>query len=173
MIPVIAVVLLSLDLPIKLEATIAFLLIGFLGYIFNYKNRIAGSPSHSFFYIPMEFWAVIVPVFIFNVSQIEEQEMAYIESAMINDKYVVDFTKIFEGIEGKYKYGVMKVLSVTSDEIRVTVSKIAYNKPSGPVKDIREGKANEASYYSSDSSVFTKSELLDFKKSGVIYSVVR
>ena len=50
---------------------------GFIGYWVNYKKRIVEdnyftgkkdkSPSHTFFFIPVEYWAVIVPVVIYGI----------------------------------------------------------------------------------------------------------
>ena len=72
----------------------------------------------------------------------------------------MDYTKIYDGADKKYKYGVLKVNAIQGEEIEVLVSDIAYKKKSGPRRDIREGKAEDRNYYSSQSAFFNKNELI-------------
>ncbi|QAY55200.1 hypothetical protein EUZ85_14260 [Hahella sp. KA22] len=63
---------------IFLTSVIAFCLsTALLGYIANYKLRVVTeneflkkpikSPAHAFFFIPIEYWAIIVPIFLYGM----------------------------------------------------------------------------------------------------------
>ncbi len=174
--------------PKAMAVVIASLLVGGLGYLLNYKKRTVitdaetgatiKSSSHTLFFIPIEFWAILMPVFMFSmaylIAQDDARDMAYIESPAINDKYLVDLTKVFDGTSSEYKYGVMKVSSLSSDGVVVMLSELAYDKKKGTRKDVSEGKANADSYYIADKLVpFTKAELIELKNSDALFSVVR
>ncbi|OAD24009.1 conserved hypothetical protein, membrane [Candidatus Thiomargarita nelsonii] len=167
---------------------IASLATALLGFVLNYKKRkiihdertgepIGKSPSHALFFIPVEYWAILIPaIFIlsFNYSaEQDKQDLAYLEAPAVNDQYLVDFTKIYEGADKKYKYGVIKVTAITEDGVDVILSDVAYDKISGPRKDIRNNKTNDSKYYSSQMTHFKKSELIEMKKREAIYSVYR
>jgi hypothetical protein len=166
---------------------IASLIIGFLGYLLNYKRRVVTvheesgkqqkSPSHALFFIPIEFWAIILPALFFWVqydnAETDAKELTYIRSPAINDKYSTDLTKIFSGADSKYKYGVMRVASVLPDGVEVEISAIAYDKKKGTSKDISEGKVNDQGYYSGNKMKFTTNELLKLHAEKSIYSVIR
>lgn len=103
----------------------------------------------------------------------DAQDLTYIASPTVNDMYLVDYTKIFDGADNTYKYGIMKVSAVTTENVEVLVSELAYDLETGPRKDIRDNKLNDTSYFSEDSAVFTKDELVNLKNSNAIYSVLR
>ncbi len=171
---------------------IASILIGsvavaLLGYFLNYKKRTIlvdeetgkkqKSPSHSLFFIPMEIWAILIPLVFFwaehNTAEQHAKEVVYIQSPAVNDKYSADFTKIFEGADSEYKYGVMNVVKVLPDGVEVQISEIAYNKKSGVSDDIDWGKANSGSYYASDTTTFSNAELAHYHDEEAIYRVSR
>ncbi len=163
------------------------MLIGMLGYILNYKNRgvkvyggiegIKKSPSHTLFFIPIEFWAIIIPAVFYWLNsyqaEMDAQDLAYIESPIVNDKYLVDFTKVFVSDEEKFKYGIMRVVTVFPWGVEVKNSKVAYSNIAGVRKDIREGKTNDTNYYYNEITIFKKEELVKLKNSNTIDSVSR
>lgn len=107
------------------------------------------------------------------VQQDNLREAAYIEQPAINDLYIVNFTKIFNDTDPKYKYGVMRVKHLSSSQAELQVSKIAYNKTSGVRKDISERKTSPDSYYDGKSLSMDISKLKGMKESGAIYSIER
>lgn len=162
-------------------------LIAALGYLLNYKKRkvfvdeetgaIDKSDSHTFFFIPIEFWAIIIPaLFIWMQSVSAENDArykAYIEAPAVGDLYSVDYTKIFDGSDSEFKYGVVKVTAVSEDAVDVILSDVSYNKKSGVRKDVSKGKPDNADYYSNEISDFTRVELSDYLETGAIYSISR
>ena len=77
----------------------------------------------------------------YDMKQDELKDAAYIEQPAINDLYIVNFTRIFNDTDPEYKYGVMRVKHLSSNQVELQVSTIAYNKTSGVQKDIRAEKA--------------------------------
>jgi hypothetical protein len=166
---------------------VSSLLIASLGYFLNYKKRQVvvdadtgkkkKSPAHSLFFIPIEVWAVIIPVFFFwmqsHSAETDAKEMAFIESPAINDIYSVDFTEIFSEADPKFKYGTLKVVDVKPDGIEVQASEIAYDGKSGVRKDVREGKANAQGYYSGDPFFMSKQYVKELKNKDGIFQVSR
>jgi len=101
------------------------------------------------------------------------QDATYIEQPAINDLYIVNFTKVFNDTDSKHKYGVMRVKSLSSSQVEIQVSKIAYNKTSGVRKDIKERNTSADSYYDSELIYIDIGKLKEMKESGAIYSVER
>ena len=163
------------------------IVIAALGLLVNYKKRTVitdeetgnkqKSPSHTLFLVPIEFWAILLPVLFLwlqNVTQEKDAEnMSYIETPAINDIYSADFTKMDEGADEEYKYGMMKVVSTSPAGVEVSISKIAYDKKSGVSIDIREARQNDASYFYEEPASFTQNELLNLLSTDGIYSVER
>lgn len=171
-----------------LSIGVSALSVAALGYFLNHKKRIIirneetgkviqKSPSHTLFFIPIEYWALITPLIIgwalWEGQKNDAQYLSYIESVTVNDVYLVDFTEIYEGADAEYKYGVMKVLEVNDAEIIMAMSDMAYNQKSGPRIDITDGKTRSQSYYADETDTFTKDELLILREKGAIDSVYR
>ncbi len=163
------------------------LLIASLGYLLNYKKRQViideesgkkkKSPAHSLFFIPVEAWAVIIPVLFFwmqsYTAETDAKEMAFIESPAVNDVYSVDFTEIFTDTDEKFKYGTLKVVEVKPDGVEVLASDIAYDGKSGVRKDVREGKVNNQGYYSGEPFFISKQYVIELKNQDGIFQVSR
>ncbi|MFC1578978.1 hypothetical protein ACFL3Y_01155 [Pseudomonadota bacterium] len=173
--------------PAVIASLISAIPIGFLGYTLNHKNRLIGfddetgktkkSPSHSLFFIPVEYWSVIVPVlFIWLASysvNLDNQTVAFVKAPMINDLYLADFSEIFEDSDKEFKFGVMKVTAVNVDDVEIEVSATVYEKKSGLRRDISNGKADAQGYFAEGRVGFTKKELMELKELGAIFSVSR
>ncbi|MFO6425233.1 hypothetical protein [Motilimonas sp. KMU-193] len=175
------------DWPKLAAIGVSSLLVAALGYWFNYKKRQVfidpetgnkkKSPSHTLFFIPVEAWALIIPVAFFwlesNTAQTNAQEMAYIESPAVNDIYSVDFTKLFTESDEKFKYGTLLVVDVKQDGVEVLASDMAYDGKSGVRKDIRKGKASAKSYYSGESFFISTQFIQELKNTGGVFQVSR
>jgi len=127
--------------------------------------------------LPMFSGAILIGLMvltgIYYDRQFEAQEAAYIAAPAVNDYYVVDFTKIFVEADPEYKYGVMRVTDVDGQQVAMQVSDIAYDRASGASKDVREGKAAAAEYYSNETVYFDHGELLELRDDGAIHSIKR
>lgn len=157
-----------------------------LGCFLNHKGRVThqsetGQKSkpftHTLLFLPIELWAVVVPCVVlgvdyFNVEQ-ENKTLVYLQAPKVNDIYSVDFSKIFKNEDPIYKYGTMVVVSVNMNLVQVQSSTHAYDGKSGVRKDIHNGQANEAFYYSDDVTPFNVRELLKFYNEDAIFSVKR
>ncbi|WP_432463284.1 hypothetical protein [Agarivorans sp. QJM3NY_33] len=109
----------------------------------------------------------------YSLQQNGLQEVAYIEQPVINDLYIVNFTKIFTEADPKYKYGLIRIKQISVNRVTFQVSQVAYNKASGVRKDIEENKALADSYYDDEPLSFDIKQLKLMKDSGAIYSIER
>ncbi|WP_432459306.1 hypothetical protein [Agarivorans sp. QJM3NY_25] len=109
----------------------------------------------------------------YSLQQNGLQEVAYIEQPVINDLYIVNFTKIFTEADPKYKYGLIRIKQISVNKVTFQVSQVAYNKASGVRKDIEENKALADSYYDDEPLSFDIKQLKLMKDSGAIYSIER
>lgn len=134
--------------------------------VFNKKNI-----------LPMFSGLIVITLFVlfvaYSIQQDNIKEAAYIEQPAINDLYIADFTKVFDDTDPDYNYGAMRIKQISSNQVELQVSKIAYNKVSGVQKDIREKKSMSDSYYDSESLYIDMSKLKEMKDSGAIYSIER
>lgn len=134
--------------------------------VFNKKNT-----------IPMFAGLMIIAclmIFAMVVSAIDDKKEAeYLGSPMTNDFYIVDITKIFKDADSEYSYALMRVKSVSGDGVELMISKIGYNLPSGPAKDIDNRKAGKDDYYAEETIRIGLSGLGKMKADGAIYSVER
>ena len=134
--------------------------------VFNKKNT-----------LPMFSGLIAITLFVlfvaYSVQQDNIKEAAYIEQPAINDLYIVNFTKVFDDTDPDYSYGVMRVKYLSSSQVELQVSKIAYNKVSGVQKDIRNSKTTPDSYYDGDPLYIEIDKLKEMKESGAIYSIDR
>lgn len=115
----------------------------------------------------------LLSVGVYAAKQDDKQDMAYIEHPSVNDLYIVDFTKIFDDTDPKYKYGVMRLRDITSGQAEFQVSSLAYNKKSGVRKDIRDRKTSSDSYYDSETFLVDIDKLKSMKASRAIDSIER
>jgi len=174
----------------KLAAVLASsFIIALLGYYLNFRKRITvtdestgkskKSPAHALFFIPIQFWAIILPALFFyfesHIAEVEAKETVLIQSPKVHDLYSTDFSKVFEGANPEYKYGVLRVASLSPNGVTVQISELTYNLKTGVNKDVREGKTSEVSYYLSNEydTQFSISELSELHSKGVIFAVDR
>lgn len=173
--------------PKSLAILVCSVVIAYLGYTLNHRKRkvtvgvvpreITKSSSHTLFFIPIEYWAIIIPALFFwmqnYVAELDAKDLALIEAPAINDNYSVDFTQIYTDADETYKYGLLKVVSIQSDGVEVVMSKMGYDKESGVRKDISERKALDKKYFFSEPFFIDKQSLIDLKKNDGIFQVTR
>jgi len=101
------------------------------------------------------------------------RDYAYIDSPHVNDLYVTDLSRVLRNVDQSPMYSVMKIKSVNGGRVEFMLSRVGYNKSSGPNKDIRSGKAASADYYTTESLVLPVSELRILRQVGTINSIRR
>ena len=101
------------------------------------------------------------------------REQSYLAAPHAHDYYLVDFTKIFTRSDPEFRYGVMRIKSVSGEQVEMQVSNYAYSNRSGPRKAIRRQQASHSDYYVEQAVYFDLSEIQQLKASGAIYSVER
>lgn len=161
-------------------------LVGVLGYYFNvkrrkvYKDEETGervkSSTHTFFFIPMQYWALVLPALLsflaYTDMQGEKKMQENLAAPQINDYYLVDYSKMYTDAT-EYKFGLMKVKNVSGDSVELFASSQAYTKKAGAREDVKKNKDGAAGYYDTVTESYTSSTLLEMQKAGAIYEVVR
>ena len=107
------------------------------------------------------------------VRQDSAREETYLAQPAVDDYYIVDFAEIFTEVDPEYHYGVMRITDVTSTDVEMQISTVAYNMASGVRQDIRDGKAAEDSYYEQGSVRFEFGELQAYADAGAVQSIER
>jgi hypothetical protein len=59
--------------------------------------------------------------------QSESKANIYLEQPAKNDLYVMNFSKMFEGVDSAYKYGVVRVRHINSEQLEFEVGRLVYN----------------------------------------------
>ncbi len=54
------------------------------------------------------------------------QEATYLEHPAINDLYIVNFTKIFPDVDSEYKYGLIRIMQLSSGQVEFQVSRTVF-----------------------------------------------
>lgn len=121
---------------------------------------------------------IIACVILFTTSSAklsDIEEASYVEQPAQNDLYIVNLTKVFPDIDidPEYKYGVMRIKNVYSDQAEFQIGNIGYSRTSGARKDIGERKTSIDSYYYAESMYVDLGEIKKMKESDAILSVER
>lgn len=157
------------------------------GYVFNFRKRAVfvdeetgekrKSNSHTFFWIPIEFWAVIVPVLFavmtYQDAAEKEQFQALLAAPQVNDVYLVDFSEIYEDSDETYRYGAFKVVDVVDREVVMVPSEVGYNLRKGPREASASGEMDKPAYFLEQPLYIDTDGLLELYENGSIYSVIR
>lgn len=166
---------------------LGMIFIGLAGWNFNYRKRTTHkdpvtelttkSPQHHFLFIPIQYWVLIMPLFFvwaFKTSaETEARHIVYINEPQVGDIYFINMKKMKEGHDDIYKYGAMKIVSFDGDTINFIVGKEFYNKSKGSRIDFRKGEMKADSYFDQDIVVYSKQELVRFRKERAVSSIKR
>lgn len=119
---------------------------------------------------------VIILAFFFMIyvgSNWQEKQIALIEQVKKDDMYVFNFTKYFGGKDRKHRYGIFRVIRVTSKGVEFRVSRKTYPKSFGMNGDIYTNRSMARSYYFNKQVLIKKPALLELRRSHVIEMVYR
>jgi len=173
--------------PKGMAVGLAATLIAIFGYLVNYKYREifvdeeAGTSkkasSHTLFFIPVEYWAIIIPVFLIWMNNYSEQkdleELAYINAPEINDMYLIDITRTRTEMKDDYKYGIFKVVNVQSDGVDIVEGGYVFESKKGVRKEVKKSKINGEDYFDKESYFMDTQSLITLKNNGDIFKVRR
>ena len=110
---------------------------------------------------------------VYSSYESKEKDHVYIDAPQVNDLYVVNLAKATNKTDTKYKYGIIKVQGLDENEMILKVSKLVYNKVSGPTDDISSGKATKDDYYEEGTISMLKNQIKSMRDDGSIESVHR
>ena len=168
-------------------ATLAALLIGISGYVLNsrsaagYLHESTGkridAPSHTFFFVRMELWALIIPVLFifphFNELRTYNAQTSYMEDPAVGDIYIVNFREIGLPYGKGFEHGVLKIDAVEDETVTFLVNELLYPKSDSIKYEVENGQVDEPVYYSDQKLELPRSSLTGLREDGIIHSVIR
>lgn len=171
---------------------LASAVLGILGYHLNYRNRpvhkdeetgeLTQAPSHTFFYLPMQFWAVIYPIFFVWLSVTSAQETAeteaYLAAPQVNDIYITNFYNDTENLlseekDDKFQVSVLKITSVDADGVMTVSALYLYKAAHKAKRDIYKTLTKKEKQFHDDPIFYSWDELRSLRDKGVILSIHR
>lgn len=172
--------------PKAIALILSALIVAGFGYLLNHKYRemlvdetgaeTKGS-SHTLFFIPVEYWAIIVPVFLIwannHTNNKDREELAYINAPKINDIYLLEITRTRSVIEDGFKYGMIKVVNVQSDGVDISEGGYIFDSKKGVREEIKKNDVNAEDYFSEKTYFMDTQSLVTLKVDGDIFKVRR
>lgn len=147
------------------------------GYVHRETGKRIDAPSHAFFFIRMELWALIIPAIfvILHVSDMrtDEAEASYMEDPAVGDIYTVNFREIDLPYGEGFEYGVLKIDGVDDLIVTFLVNELLCPKPFSIKSEIKKGKVDAPDYYSDKKFELPGSSLAGLKEDGIIHSIIR
>jgi hypothetical protein len=107
------------------------------------------------------FAALVVGISVYGLFGSNERVTAnqsMVAAPSVNDKYIANLNRFAPGSTGAAS-GVMKIVRVDGAQLEFAVSKRAYNKAGGAERDVAEGRAEPAGYYSDKKLTLSLSEI--------------
>jgi len=174
----------SSRVPFAISVVFASLLLGFVGYSVNKKRKRytdtetgeeVTSPSHTFFFIPMQYWGVIIPLVLFSGKLIgdssEAEDLIAIEQAAIGDRYHIVLPEVLAQDDTKFKYSLMKIVAFSDEGYEFVIAGTSYRKRKHVRHAVRDKDDVKADFYFDNRYSFTQQELISLRKSGGIYNI--
>lgn len=129
--------------PLWLTVGIASLVVGVFGLAVNRRGDDGAQANrHALFFVPVQYWALLLPLLIGGFQYMEAQNHAqnalYAAEPQVGDQYLMDFSNAFEDVDPDFPYGAMKVVAVNSTGVKVVLSQYTFENRSGIRKALRE-----------------------------------
>ncbi|BCS88655.1 hypothetical protein [Pseudodesulfovibrio sediminis] len=85
---------------------------------------------------------LLLAAFLYHLDnqEIRQKELAMLDQPQVNDIYIADYSKLFNGIDFEgYNFGALKITSLQEDGISFAVSITSYRSDYGVERKLREG----------------------------------
>ncbi|MCB9881793.1 MAG: hypothetical protein H6834_08395 [Planctomycetes bacterium] len=147
------------------------------GRLWNRTSRAEGRPTHTFFFVPMEYWGALIPVILGLVTFSEMREHAegerYLEAPRVNDVYLMDVTRLDERVPEGGPYGAFVIRAIEDETIVMAPSTRTY----ASLHDLRElchrEEVRAPGFFLEARVEFTRERLRELFDEGVILLVFR
>lgn len=175
------------DWPFYAAIGLSSMILAAVGFYLNYVKRVISvneitgkkkkSPSHSLFFIPIEIWALLVPLCVawmeYGDIKSDKQDLVYLEQPAVNDLYLSDYSKMFDWDDKEYRYGILKVKSVSDENVQILVGNMAYKLRASAKEDVLKNKVFKKDYFRDDMFSISREHLANLKNEKAIRSVIR
>lgn len=163
---------------------IASFALGLFGWLFNHRWRkpvfdpdtgaeLGKSPSHSFFFVPVEYWSLLIPAVLLTFSWASQEraqkEFGYLHDPVVDDVYIV---KQVEGTKPGW-VGLFKVTQVSAQAVEVVPSTVGFPNERHARIAFDDGKSGVPGFYASERLELTRDRLVELWHSKAIERVLR
>ncbi len=108
------------------------------------------------------------------ISEIKSKEReAFFASPQVGDIYIANLASLMLEPDGSAHYAVMRIKSITPEEIEFQVPVYAYDKEKGAIQDKTKGKLSNPDYFKKETEFISKEKLNELKAMGGVKSIDR
>lgn len=106
-------------------------------------------------------------------SQRHEATATYLAAPAKGDLYVMNVASLMKSPQASSMYGLLRLREVQGDQLLFDTPQVTYSKLKGATRDLREGRASDASYFSAEPIVLTKADVARLQQDGALHEVRR
>lgn len=114
----------------------------------------------------------LVLYFVYSDYQLE-QRLSLAAEPKINDFLLVDYHKIDDSSDVKYRYLPLKVTQINGQELRFKIGNIAHTEPVSIKDQVKYDAPMQRNYFRAEELVLTRQQIDEMVKEGVIYDIAR
>jgi len=166
---------------------IASFALGLVGWLLNHRWRkpvvdpdtgaeLGRPPSHSFFFIPVEYWSLLIPAVFVMGSWVDQEsakkELGFLQSPTIGDVYVMKLEELVDDANPGW-VRLLKVITVSPESVEIVPSTVGFANAIDARVALEDGESGVPGFYATDPLVFTRDRLVDLWGSKEIERVLR
>lgn len=106
-------------------------------------------------------------------SQRHEATATYLAAPAKGDLYVMNVASLMKSPQSSSMYGLLRLREVQGDQMLFDTPQVTYSKLKGATRDLREGRAGDAAYFSAEPIVLTKADMARLQQDGALHEVRR
>ena len=173
--------------PKCLAGVVIAISVGILGYYLNViKRQVMITPdtgvevrqeAHTFFFIPFQYWGVIILVLMIlvaiNADKKKVESQSYLSAPRVNDLYFIKHDLIYNDVDPKFNYSAFKVSKINSNGVEVYISQYSFSSKSAMRQEYEAGHFNKPDAFTATAEPISNETLNEYFTSGGLYQVVR
>lgn len=123
----------------------------------------------------IEFFVLValLAVYVFSLARQDVTTQHVLTTLQKSDFVYVDYLAINHDSDRQFRYIPMKVIEIDSKQVTFKVGNIAHSTPVSPRKHAKGDAAMRRNYYRVDTLTMSRTQLIDYYRSGVVYAARR
>lgn len=170
--------------PQIIAVSISSILVGFIGIGLNHPNTqenesstINSGGTHSFMFVPMQYWFFLIPILWFSISwyggSVKEEQIEMLSNPQLNDLYRVESKGVFGSETEGFPYQILKVTGVNGQKIYFVEASKVQSQPEYVDDAINNRDYEKRDYFIPTKHETTINELLKWHKDNALTAVYR